>query len=149
AALALRSLHSYRGFDAAVANSIGDAKEFDSTAPQSLHGPVPEHRLMLVFANGPYFGGAFCIAPGASVTDGALDMIAIRDASTFRRLTLLARATRGAHMHLEETEHATVSEALVQFDEPPQFEADGEPHRAGSARVRVACIPGALNVIPA
>ncbi|MEO7520538.1 MAG: diacylglycerol kinase family protein, partial [Gemmatimonas sp.] len=68
AALALRSLHSYRGFDASVETSSGVTKEFDSTVRRSHPHGATDKRLMLVFANGAYFGGAFCIAPGASVT---------------------------------------------------------------------------------
>ena len=62
---ALRQLFGYRGIDIAIAS--------------------PERRresrrhLMLIVANARHFGGAFHIAPDASLSDGALDSISIHD----------------------------------------------------------------------
>jgi hypothetical protein len=50
---------------------------------------------MLIVANARNFGGAFRIAPHASLTDGALDAISIHDASALRRLKLFG-AVRAA-----------------------------------------------------
>ncbi|MES2523569.1 MAG: YegS/Rv2252/BmrU family lipid kinase [Gemmatimonadota bacterium] len=136
---ALRALRAYRGF---VAQVKGQAVTADaSVADQS------SRLLLLVFANGRYFGGAFCIAPNASMRDGALDMIRIADASTARRVALLARAVRGAHMGCQEVSTARAAEHVVTFAAPPLFETDGELHQARESTVRVRCLPNALRVI--
>jgi diacylglycerol kinase (ATP) len=131
---ALGALWSYQGFSA------------------SVHGPGAADarrasRLMLVFANGRAFGGAFRIAPMADLTDGALDLISIGGASPLRRLSLFARAVRGTHVHCAEVTTTRGAAFEIRFDAPPLFEADGELHQAVNAVVRVRCVPGALKVV--
>ena len=128
-ACALELLFGYRGIDA----SIGG-------------GPMRTH-LLLVIANGAYFGGSFRIAPAANIGDGALDVVAILDASPVRRTMLLAAATRGAHLRLPGAFTFQERETALRFAAPPVFEADGELYRATSAEVRVRCAPAALRVI--
>ena len=67
---ALRQLTSYPGVDITVASA---SKQRDRA-----------RLLMMVIANARNFGGKFLIAPDASLTDGKLDSVAIRDASTLR-----------------------------------------------------------------
>ena len=128
-ACALERLFGYQ----AIAASIGG-------------GPMRPH-LLLVIANGTRFGGSFRIAPDASVTDGALDVVAVLDAEPIRRITLLAAATLGAHTRLAEAFAFQERETTIRFLEPPVFEADGELHQAGGAEVRVRCVPRALRVL--
>lgn len=127
---ALRALAGYPGF-------------------QARHALVTSTKaqLMLVFANGRYFGGAFHIAPMASLSSGALDVVVIDAASPLRRLALFARAIRGAHLAQAEVRHTTVSSYRLSFDAPPRFEADGELHQARSADIEITVRPGALRVI--
>jgi diacylglycerol kinase (ATP) len=133
AASALRQLFGYRGLPIAVAGARG--------------GGGPEPHLMLVVANGRHFGGAFRIAPGASLTDGRLDAVAVGDASALGRLRLLAAAARGAHVgHPEVAVRQAAAFSLV-FAAPPAYEADGEYRRAESAAVEVRCVPLALRVV--
>ena len=136
ALFALRSLRGYGGFEARV-------------ALRDVPGASGERarRLMLVFANGQYFGGAFRIAPDASLTDGALDVMDIGEMGTARRLAVFARATRGAHVHCAEVSTARASAAELTFGAPPFFEADGELHRARAGTVLVGCLPGALTIV--
>lgn len=129
---ALQQLFRYRGFSASVA---------------PLHQGASREWLTVVFANGQWFGGAFRIAPDALLNDGALDVVGIADAPALTRVHLFARALRGAH-----TRHAAVctardAEFVITFATRPHFQADGEPHHAGSRVVRVRCLPQALRVI--
>ena len=126
---ALGALIGYRGFRA------------------RLHGAAEREQLMLVFANGRYFGGAFHIAPAAALDNGLLDVVSIGNASPFRRLALFAKALKGTHLAEREVEHHRVERCRVSFDAPPAFEADGELHRARGAEVEVTVRRAALRVV--
>ncbi|MGH7646636.1 MAG: diacylglycerol/lipid kinase family protein [Gemmatimonadaceae bacterium] len=126
---ALRQLFGYRGITVDVAPT----------------GPKPH--LMLVIANGKNFGGAFRIAPGASVTDGLLNAVAIGAASPLRRIALFAAATKGTHVGKPEVWTTQAASFALSFAAPPAYETDGEYNRASSATLEVRCVPGALRVV--
>lgn len=103
--------------------------------------------LMLVIANAKNFGGAFKIAPGASLSDGKLDAIAIYDASAFRRLGLFAAAVKGTHVTNPGVTVEQAAKFSLKFAAPPAYETDGEYRQAKSAELEVTCVPGALRVV--
>lgn len=130
---ALRQLITYRGIDIGVGSAQGWREH--------------ARHLMLVVANARHFGGAFRIAPNASLTDGRLDVIAIRDASAFRRLRLFLAAMRGTHIAEPEVVAEQVSSIRLRFRTPSAYDADGEYHCAAAAELEVTCVPRALRVV--
>lgn len=130
---ALRQLFGYEGI------------EIDVSSAARTRGAV--RHLMLIIANGKNFGGSFRIAPGASVTDGQLDAIAIAMTSPLRRARLFGAATKGTHLALGEVQTEQAPSFTLTFPAPPAYETDGEYNRAGSARLEVRCVPGALRVV--
>ncbi len=127
---ALRQLFGYQGFDMAV----------DGEADFSRH-------LMLAIANGQFFGGAFHIAPRASLQDGVLDAIAIRNATPMRRMKIFGAAMRGVHTELPEVTERQAKTFRLRFPEPPVYQADGELRRATDTELEIGVIPGALRVV--
>jgi len=107
----------------------------------------PERHLMLIVANARYFGGAFHIAPQASLTDGVLDAIAIRDAAPLGRMRLFNAAPSGRHVEHREVEVEQASSFTLRFASPPAYETDGEYRRAKTAELEIRCVPGALRVV--
>ena len=105
--------------------------------------------LMLVIANARNFGGAFKIAPAASLFDGKLDAIAIHDAPALRRLRLFAAAVKGTHGAMSGVNVEQASKFTLTFDVPPAYETDGEHRQAKTAELEVVCLPGALRVVSA
>ena len=103
--------------------------------------------LLVVIANGARFGGGLRIAPDATVIDGELDVILIRDASRMRRLQMLASATSGGHVRFGEVTVEQTARMTFQFDDKPFYESDGELHQADSAELTVECIPAAIRVL--
>src|SRR5207237_3593062 len=82
---ALRQLFTYRGIDVSV-----------SGAPGVKRDPM----LMVTISNGRFLGGAFKIAPRASVLDGKLDACFFRDSGVIERVRLFAGAMRGTHLSM-------------------------------------------------
>ena len=130
---ALQQLFGFRGVDIAILSE-------SETRPARPH-------MLLVVANAPYFGGAFTIAPGASVTDGKLDAIAILNLPPARRVSMLAAATRGTHLRYPECSVEKSAEFEIRFGAPPSYETDGELHHAKSATLTVSSCASALRVV--
>lgn len=132
-AAALPVLRSYRGLRAAI--------QYDGDVP----GPM-QMWCAIVASNGPRFGGGFRVAPGATVTDGRIDLVSVRDAVPWRRLQLFVRARLGTHIGQPEVERRPVPEVRVHFDEAPFLDADGELHRLTSSELKIRVAHGALRI---
>ena len=132
-AAALPLLRSYRGLRAAIQNA-------DDTVGSM------QTWLAIVVSNGPRFGGGFKVAPGATVTDGNLDLIAVRDAPPVRRLQLFVRARLGTHIGQPEVERTPLVDATLHFDRPPLLDADGELHTLAVRELRLRVQPSALRI---
>jgi diacylglycerol kinase (ATP) len=131
---ALAQLFTYRGLPVAVAGA---------------RAPGARELLMATVSNGRFLGGAFRIAPDASLTDGELDVCLIGNASVMQRIRLFAAAMRGTHGQFATVEMFRSAGLVMTFGTPPSIELDGELRRARSHEVRISCVPRALNVIAA
>ena len=127
---ALRQLFGYDGFDMAIDDE-----------------PAFSRYLILAIANGQFFGGAFRIAPRASLQDGVLDAVTIRNATPLRRMTIFASAMRGTHTTLPEVAERQASSFRLRFPAPPVYQADGELHRATETELEIGVTPRALRVV--
>lgn len=136
-AAAVPRLHRFGAIDARIAC---DAAEPAPGAPF----------LAIVASNGARFGGGFRVAPRASVQDGLLDLITVRDATLARRAALLLRARIGRHLAEPEVRHTHVRHCVVTFARVPLLDVDGELRSAVSNIVEIECLPGALRMgVPA
>lgn len=144
---ALRLLFRYPGFDAEVA--VGPHCELHRVpgAERPERNINSGQWLTLVFANGGWFGGAFNIAPHASIADGLLDYVAIRNTSPTRRALLFARAVRGVHVGQREVTVQRHSKWTLGFRESPVYQLDGELRQALGTTVEINAVPQALCVI--
>ena len=155
------------GFDVAVLQGLGNVRWLRGSAVyiyaaltellrfRGLHATVESTALtrkralhmMVLLANGPFFGGGLPIAPTASMTDGELDAIAVHDAGAFRRVMMLAAVARGRHWAYPEVHIERAAGFSLRFDTAPFYETDGEVHEAKSTSLTVYCVPGALRVV--
>jgi diacylglycerol kinase (ATP) len=131
---ALMQLFTYRGMSVSVDSS-------DGAGAQSM--------LMVTISNGRFLGGAFRIAPTASVVDGELDVGFFGDSNIIQRVRLFAGAFRGTHVGLPYVKTQRIRAITLQFAEAPMMEIDGELCRARSSTVKIECLPRALSVISA
>ena len=132
-AAALPLLRAYRGLRASI--------QVDGAPPGEM---LPF--CAIVISNGPRFGGGFKVAPGATVTDGKVDLISVCDARPVRRLQLFVRARLGTHIGQPEVERRTLAGVRLHFDEAPLLDADGELHTLASKELHVRVQPGAIRV---
>jgi diacylglycerol kinase (ATP) len=131
-AAALKGLFTYDGFDV-MADVFGDT--------------TMRKRMMLIVSNGLNFGGAFRIAPSASVDDGLLDFVSIGDVYKLLRIPLFLRAMRGAHINTHKVDAARAARATLTFTAPPAYELDGELYQAERTVVDIGLVPHALRVL--
>ena len=131
---ALTQLFSYRALDVSIDGALrGKGKNL----------------LMAVASNGRSLGGAFRIAPTASVTDGKLDFCLISDTSLLGRVRTFAGALRGTHLELPGVTSTKAESMSLTFADPPAMEVDGELQQATTRTVRIECVPNALTVVAA
>jgi len=156
------------GFDASVleaSNRVrflkGDAVYIYSALTQLFSYPGLEvsangaaavkrgRKLMVTVSNGQFLGGAFKIAPHASVLDGKLDACFFGDSNVLERLRLFIGAMRGNHLRMRSVTAATIDHLALSFESIPSMEIDGELRIARSRVVKLKCVPRALSVVAA
>ena len=98
-------------------------------------------------ANARFYGGAMKIAPDARVDDGLLDVVSIGDASAFRILSNAPRLYFGAHLRMDEVNHALAKQIVARparKNEIVRIELDGEV--VGRLPATFQVMPSALRV---
>jgi diacylglycerol kinase (ATP) len=131
---ALRQLFSYRGIEISTNGALQSGSE---------------RMLMAVASNGRSLGGAFRIAPTASVIDGKLDFCLFGDTNVLGRARRFAGALRGTHLKLPGVTAMKSESLTLTFADNPAMEMDGELIQASSRTVRIECVPKALAVYAA
>ena len=131
---ALKQLFTYRGVDVST-----------NGAPGVARGEM----LMVTISNGRWLGGAFKIAPNASIVDGRLDACFIGDSDVVQRLKLFAGALRGNHLGMPSVTTARVQQLALTFPDSPSMEMDGELRVARARTVELQCVHRALSVLAA
>jgi diacylglycerol kinase (ATP) len=129
---ALGQLFTYRGME---------------VSPNGASGVKRGQMLMVTVSNGRSLGGAFKIAPHASVVDGKLDICFFRDSNLVERVRLFVGAMRGNHVGMKSVTTASVQQLTLSFATSPSMEIDGELRRARSSTVELRCVPRALSVV--
>jgi diacylglycerol kinase (ATP) len=100
--------------------------------------------LAVLVANGSTLGGGIRAAPGASVDDGRLDVVAVRGHSTGQAAATLALLAAGRHLESSRVTRVLAERVAIRGDPDMRFNADGEAFGSGEAELRV--LPGALRV---
>lgn len=96
-------------------------------------------------ANSKAYGGGMMMAPGASLTDGLLDVVIVSEVPKLRFLRLLPTVFKGDHVKFANVE--VVRAASVRIAASRQFVvyADGDP--VAELPVTVRALPEAIKVI--
>lgn len=109
--------------------------------------PRRADHLMVVIANGRYFGGSFDIAPCADLSDGRIELVAIRDAPPLARAKLFGLVGKGRHEGDARVSIQSAARFELHFAAPLRYEVDGEVCETGEDRLVVESVPQALDVV--
>ena len=104
-----------------------------------------EDAFTVVVANSGYYGAGMKIAPGASVSDGLLDVVVIRAASKLRLIRNMPKLYDGSHVDLDDVLVLRAEEVRLTSAAPVTAYGDGE--RLAPLPVRAAVRPAALRVL--
>jgi YegS/Rv2252/BmrU family lipid kinase len=108
-------------------------------------GSVRLRAIVVTAANSAEFGNGACIAPGARVDDGLLDLVVIAERSRLQTLIGLPRLFNGTVNQVPGCSIRRVTRATIESDRPMTFHVDGEPVTGGTTLL-LRIHPAALNV---
>jgi YegS/Rv2252/BmrU family lipid kinase len=112
-----------------------------------IDGAVEEGRFQnVVVANGRYFGGGMCVAPGAELGDGLFDVVLFGDLPRVRSITGIRRIYAGTHIGRPGIRMVRARRVrVVPLEQPPlSFEMEGE--EVGPAPATLTLLPGVLRL---
>lgn len=96
-------------------------------------------------ANSKAFGGGMFLAPDASLQDGLLDVVMIKEIPRLQYLRLLPTVFSGSHVRVPAVEIIRAREIEVSADRPFTMFADGDP--TAELPVTVRALPRAVRVL--
>jgi diacylglycerol kinase (ATP) len=145
-ASAIRWLRGNAVYGAALARTL--MLRYSTPHMRIAHdGGVLERRVTLVAAaNGASYGGAFRMAPEASITDGLLELVVADALSRLGILGFVPHVMRGTHLGRPGVTALRTRRVLLESAEPLVVHADGEIVERAATRLDIEALPGALLV---
>lgn len=106
--------------------------------------------LLTACANSRFYGGGFCAAPIASISDGLMDVLVVNDVTRLKFLTLVGAYHEGTFIDENGVMPKKFSKVLqykrcraIEIEGPKRFCLDGEIFEA-EGKIRGEVVPGAL-----
>lgn len=114
-------------------------------SPRALSGrTIRLNALLVVGANGPYYGGGFTVAAGARLRDGQLTVSVYRRFSKWELARHFQSISRGRYRYSPKIETFTVAEVEFASRRRIPVHVDGQPF--GHIPIKLRAIPQALRV---
>lgn len=110
-------------------------------------GEIEQRVTLVAIANGRCYGGAFHVAPNASLDDGLLELVVAEALSRTRVLGLLPRVLKGTHLDHPAVTALRSRRVRISASTPVMVHADGEILDTAAMSVDVELLPGALRVL--
>lgn len=92
------SLAYILGIISALTNKFGKMLTIDYVDKNGTEKTYKGECLLVVAANGCYYGGGFKASPSADVTDGLIDLMIVKKVSRFRFISLVGAYKKGLHI---------------------------------------------------
>lgn len=127
------------------------AKDAFTYQPQEMQLEYDGHRetlrpLSVTFANGTQYGSNFKIAPQASLTDGWLEKVVIKNVHKLKLLAAAPTFFTDDSTHLGVTDTTRVKHVLLRQPGEIIYHLDGEPKKTQD-QLEIKILPAALNVL--
>lgn len=107
--------------------------------------PFTREAFLVACCNASQYGNNAFIAPEASVTDGKLDVIIVKDASRIRTLLVGLDMMTGMMPHNAQTEIYQAAKVKIVREHPGPCHLDGEAAEMGT-ELNVKCIPSQIRL---
>jgi YegS/Rv2252/BmrU family lipid kinase len=113
--------------------------ELDGGPPRTVIG------YTVAAANSKAYGGGMLMAPGASLTDGLLELVIVGAMSKTRFLRGLPNVFKGEHVNQPEVDVVRCARVRIGADRPFTMYADGDP--IADLPVEVRALPAAVRAL--
>lgn len=101
--------------------------------------------FLVSVGNGTHIGGGMMVTPLADMSDGLLDICAVRRVGRLKVLRCLTKFIRGKHLGLDITTYFKTRELTVESEPPARVQLDGEIIETTPVTFKVR--PGALSIL--
>ena len=126
--------------------ALPNIEDYHTTLAWEHERPHRVHAFNVLVANGRTIGGGTPVAPGASLEDGLLDVVVVREGGALDLARLTARAyTTGDYTEDDKVIHRRVRRVRVESHPGMWFNVDGDLHSNDPVTFEV--VPGALRVV--
>ena len=147
AARGIRHLRGNLVYGAALARMLVRGVRTPRVTIEDEHGRIEDSVTLVAVANGPYYGGAFHIAPGATIDDGWLDVVIAAAVGRLGVLRFTPRVLAGTHLSLPIVRHHRTRRVTITCDEGLCVHADGEILYDDARRLEIEILPQALSLL--
>ena len=131
-------------FDRPVGEALSADASRESGARVLAGRTLRRRALLVVAANGPYYGSGFTVAPGARLSDGLLTISVYRNFSKWELVRHFRSIARGKYHYSPKLETYTAAEVRLVCPTPIPVHVDGHP--LGQTPVRLRVLARALRV---
>ncbi|HEX8313096.1 MAG TPA: diacylglycerol kinase family protein [Chthoniobacteraceae bacterium] len=131
-------------FDRTVGEAMPAGAKFRLPPRARQQRSLRRNAILVVVANGPYYGGGFTIAPAARLGDGRLTLSVYRHFSKFELARHFWSISRGQYCYSPKIETYHAAEVRLESIVPLPVHVDGQPY--GKLPVTLSTVPKALRV---
>jgi len=131
-------------FDRPVRDAVAVPAQRHMSARVLAGRTLRRRALLVVAANGPYYGSGFTVAPGARLSDGLLTVSVYRNFSKWELIRHFRSIARGKYHYSPKLETYTAAEVRLVSPKPLSVHVDGHP--VGHTPVVLRVLPRALRV---
>jgi diacylglycerol kinase (ATP) len=149
-ARASRSIRRLRGnavYGLALAKVLARGVKAPCVTIEDEHGCIEDTVTLVAVANGPWYGGAFHIAPGAAIDDGLLDVVVAASVGRLGVLRFAPRVLAGTHLSLPIVRHHRARRVTITSTPGLCVHADGEILYDEAERLEIEILPQRLPLI--
>ena len=100
--------------------------------------------MLCVVSNTGIYGGGMLVVPGASATDGTLDVLLVKKMSRLKFVTIFPKVYKGTHITDKDVEIFKATKISIAASGMPIY-SDGE--YVGQAPFEAEVVPGALTIV--